>query len=179
MHPIRACAALVSALVLGACDVNEGETRTLEIAPYLIPCHGLIPMSCMTGSERFPAGEGIKGFEFRWGHLQRITIETTRIEDPPEDAPSRRHVLVKVESSRAMPGWSFRTDPQSSRAYEMRHDTLAIVNYPEIRIPAASDREILAAPPGGGYVTVRVRSEDGSGNRLIGDSVRVVAASGY
>lgn len=167
----------VSALLIAACDSDSTrpETGDMEVMPYLQPCTGVGPMSCMTVKDAAvdtTAGlfyNGIEGFKFQWDRRCLISVEKIPVKDPPADGSSIRYVLEGTPNCTPSTQWSFQAFFNGSDGH-VSGDTLLIDGYAKpIRILDQADRNSLAALR---EKRVTLTVEPGEGNWLKGHSVR-------
>ncbi len=88
------------------------ETVSLSIAPYKMPCVGMMPMLCMlvseNGGDQLFFYNRIDGFDYQWGHSYELIVRVDDVANPPADASSKRYTLVEVVSdSGYQPGLTF------------------------------------------------------------------------
>lgn len=97
------CLALVPVVTpIAACSDEPDPLYTAEatVAATRVPCTGIASQLCLQVSEdggpfeRFY--DRIEGFEFHWGRETTLRYRVYEVEDPPEDASSRRYELDEV-----------------------------------------------------------------------------------
>jgi hypothetical protein len=88
------------------------ERATFSVAPYKLPCSGMMPMLCLmvaqNGGEQQFFYSPIGGFEFQWGHSYELSVRVEDVANPPADASSKRYTLLEIVSdSGYQPGFTF------------------------------------------------------------------------
>ena len=93
---------LVLTLAFGAC--SQGRVVRMWVGPDLVDCVGVGPQKCLLVKESEEADweffyDGIEGFDHIEGVSYVLEVEITEIEDPPADASSLHHRLVRIVES--------------------------------------------------------------------------------
>jgi hypothetical protein len=150
---VAALSAALAVVLLIACTVDKPGSETVELEPYLIPCSSWFPTACMTGNEvdsdsgrvSYHLGE-IEGFEFSWGHRQRLKVESYPVKHPPADGSSIRYVASGPVTRTPESDWSFKAVVPYPEDWKLSGDSLRIEGYPRvIRIANPADRLLLQA----------------------------------
>ncbi|PLA74405.1 hypothetical protein CYQ88_05850 [Hydrogenovibrio sp. SC-1] len=98
---------LIMLLVTGlaGCGGNESKNVYSEIYidHYKSECFGFTLSLCMRKrtsieNEWEPFYNTIEGFDYEWGYNYKLKVLIESIENPPEDAPSKKYTLVEVLS---------------------------------------------------------------------------------
>ena len=97
---------LLAALLLNACsnDDESSEIRQLSIQSHKVVCEAVSQQLCLYASGQndltafFPFYEDIRDFQFQWGHQYSLTVDVSRVENPPADSSDREYTLLSVDS---------------------------------------------------------------------------------
>lgn len=97
---------LLAALLLNACsnDDESSEIRQLSIQSHKVVCEAVSQQLCLSASGQndltafFPFYEDIRDFQFQWGHQYSLTVDVSRVENPPADSSDREYTLLSVDS---------------------------------------------------------------------------------
>ncbi|WP_218310715.1 DUF4377 domain-containing protein [Alteromonas antoniana] len=97
---------LLAAMLLNACssDDESSEVRQLSIQSHKVVCEAVSQQLCLSASGQndltafFPFYEDIRDFQFQWGHQYSLTVEVSRVENPPADGSDREYTLLSVDS---------------------------------------------------------------------------------
>ncbi|WP_414827557.1 DUF4377 domain-containing protein [Alteromonas sp. H39] len=97
---------LLAALVLSACssDDDASEIRQLTILSHKVVCEADSQQLCLSASGQndltafFPFYEDIRDFQFQWGHQYTLTVDVSKVENPPADGSDRQYTLLSVDS---------------------------------------------------------------------------------
>lgn len=168
---------LPMALILLGCGPTLVETLEMEIRPYLVPCTGVGPMSCLVVRETGDTADqlmydGIESFRFEWGLRHVLRVEKHRVPNPPQDGSSLRYVSEGVLSRQADPAWEFQTVLMGTREWTLSGDTLHLEGFRRIRFPVEADLRNLAAMKGGDRLRFRVK--EGADSLLEGHSTALL-----
>jgi hypothetical protein len=92
----------------GDTDIYPRQGMVL-VDHYKSPCVGVEPQLCLRVTELDETTfknfyDDIVGFDYAWGHSYELTVEASRIEDPPQDGPWLRYELVAVVSDQLVGG---------------------------------------------------------------------------
>lgn len=82
-------------------DTTTDNTKMLYIDAELADCVGVAPMKCMKVKESADADweffyQNIDGFTYEPGYRYRVSVRTTKVPNPPADAPDIRYQLISV-----------------------------------------------------------------------------------
>lgn len=98
--------ALFAVTSLAGCGESDESTerKTFSIQSQKVICEGVSQQLCLSVSGQndltafFPFYENIDGFTYQWGHSYALTVEVSKIENPPADRSEKRYTLVSVSS---------------------------------------------------------------------------------
>lgn len=170
-------AAALLSLCLAACESAGPKADTVElgIMPYLHPCVGVGPRSCMVAKQTDRDTtygyfyDPIEGFQFEWGYRYTLKVEVRTIKNPPADGSSLKYVLVGEPVKGAEPNWISEMRLLGSQ-WTFAGDTMVIEGYAKrIRVADAADRASLVAWKEEPYLRLLV--EPGQGGDLAGHTV--------
>lgn len=162
----------IMALLAACSDIATEPDRTVEFAPYAVPCE-TTDETCLVDlrtGDRFPFHE-MHGYAFAWGFRQQVRLRRHFKEDPDVDTTSWKWDADTLGGKVSQPEWSFRTRvPLDSTRWLLAGVTLAIRAYPvAITIGNAADRDVLLGNRGKNPVILRISP---SGGGVAGDSAQ-------
>jgi hypothetical protein len=166
---------LPAVLLVAACTGSSPEPeRTVEFAPYAVPCETTddVCLVDLSTRDRFPFHD-VHGYAFAWGYRQKAILRPHRKEDPKVDTTSWKWDADTLEARRAQPDWSFRTRiPPDSTRWLLAGVTLAIRAYPSpILVGKSADRDVLLRNRGQAAILLRISPANGG---LAGDSAQAL-----
>ncbi len=89
-------------ITLGACQAQQvGSAQILYVDSKKIACSGLVPRQCLRVRHAENADweffyETINGFEYETGYRYKLSVQTSSLQDPPQDASSLQYDLLEV-----------------------------------------------------------------------------------
>ena len=98
-------AVLTFTLVLAGCGLDSGskQTESLYLDFHKSEC-GSFELSLCLRSAESPEGDwtnfydSIEGFDYEWGFLYDLEVQSDDIKNPPEDGSSKKYTLVNINS---------------------------------------------------------------------------------